>query len=103
MKYQLVAEFKYFQSLEKLPVVSFSFKLLIKSDSKNCMFQLFQKPQRTIGFHKRTNKEMVVIWVVDNLTGTADIFKNWIFGFFEDRGYELHQLPRYPVEVWCSL
>jgi hypothetical protein len=66
------------------------------------MFQLFENPKVLIGFHKRTSKEMVVIWV-DNLTGTAIIFYNWIFWFFEDHGYELHQLPGYPVEVWCHL
>jgi hypothetical protein len=51
---------------------------------------------------KEPAKKTVVIWV-DNVTGTAVIFLNWISGFFEDHRYELHQLPGYPVDVWCSL
>jgi hypothetical protein len=47
-----------------------------KSESKNHQIQLFQKSQRTGGFHERTGKHPMVIKVVGRF-----------FQFFENHGY----------------
>ncbi len=36
----------------------------VKSEFKNSWFQVFQNPQRTIGFHERTSKDSAVLKVI---------------------------------------
>jgi hypothetical protein len=42
---------------------------------KEPLVQLFQKPLRTCGFHKRTSNELAVIWVVIDQNWVNDVLR----------------------------
>lgn len=49
-----------FGYLKKIKIKeSLGFRVFEKLESKNHRFMLFQKPQRAIGLHERTGKELV--------------------------------------------
>jgi hypothetical protein len=53
-----------------------------KLESKNCQFQLFQKPQKPTRFHDRTNSFFG--WICDFLTKTFEnnnYISEWVFDF----------------------
>ncbi len=56
-----------------------------KLESKNDMSQLFQKPQRTCGFHERTSKKLVDLWLVffSTFLKIVVIYQNLVFNFLE--------------------
>ncbi len=76
-----VLVFKYFRIRE--PPVPVPWRN--KSESKNHLVQLFQKPQRTYGFHERTGKNR---WIYGSFffsafLKTVVIYENWVFDFLE--------------------
>jgi hypothetical protein len=55
-----------------------------KLESKNCRFQLFQKPQKPTSFHDRTNSFFG--WICDFLTKTFEnnnYISEWVFDFLK--------------------
>jgi hypothetical protein len=57
---------------------------LKKSVSNNCWLRVFQRLQRTIGFHERTHKDPVVLGRYLNFLKQLKpmvIYNNWVFDF----------------------
>jgi hypothetical protein len=75
-----VPDLKLFQD-QRTAALSSLKKIRIKEPS----VQLFQKPLRTCGFHKRTSNELAVIWVV--------IDQNWVYDVLEDCFSESKEPP----------
>jgi len=67
---------------------------------KEPLVQLFQKPLRTCGFHKRTSNELAVIWVV--------IDQNWVYdvlriAFQNSKNHPDNHRASVPVSINCPV